>query len=398
MSTADRRLRVGVIGFGWMGRLHSRAYSRVAQHYPELPLRPELVAVADSAGDDRLQQAAAAYGFTGVHTDWRELIAREDIDVVSITAPNFLHHEIGVAAAQAGKHVWIEKPAGRSARETREIRDAVAAAGLQSAAGFNYRHAPAVQLARTMITSGRLGRIEHLAVRLLADYAADPRSSLSWRFDRALAGTGVLGDLVSHGVDLARQLVGEITELVCDDAVFIRQRHHGDPTADRTAPGSGPLGDVGNEDYVAALLRFDGGIRGTLESSRVAVGEQCTYGFEIHGDRGALRWDFRRLGELQVCLDQDYVDAAYSIRYVRPGDGELAAFQPGAGVAMSFDDLKVIEARQLIASIATGTAVGPTLDDALIAAEVVDAMERSARERRWITCRPGQDQPWQDTP
>lgn len=381
-----------------MGRLHSRAYSRVAQHYPDLPLRPELVAVADSAGDDRLQQAATAYGFTGVHTDWRELIGREDIDVVSITAPNFLHHEIGVAAAQAGKHVWIEKPAGRSARETREIRDAVAAAGRQSAAGFNYRHAPAVQLARTMITSGRLGRIEHLTVRLLADYAADPRSSLSWRFDRAQAGTGVLGDLVSHGVDLARQLVGEITELVCDDAVFIRQRHHGDPTADRTAHGSGPLGDVGNEDYVAALLRFDGGIRGTLESSRVAVGEQCTYGFEIHGDRGALRWDFRRMGELQVCLDQDYVDAAYSTRYVQPGDGELSAFQPGSGVAMSFDDLKVIEAHQLIMSIATGNAVGPTLDDALIAAEVVDAMERSARERRWITCSPGQQQPAQKQP
>lgn len=123
-----------------------------------------------------------------------------------------------------------------------------------------------------------------------------------------------------------------------------------------------------------------------LESSRVAVGEQCTYGFEVHGDRGALRWDFRRLGELQVCLEQDYLDAGYRTHFVRPGDGELAAFQPGSGVAMSFDDLKIIEAHQLITSIATGQAVGPTLDDAVAAADVVEAMERSARQRSWIRC------------
>jgi predicted dehydrogenase len=367
-----------------MGRLHSRAYSRVAQHYPELALRPELVAVADSAGDDRLQQAAAAYGFSGVHTDWRELIERDDIDLVSITAPNFLHHQIGVAAAKAGKHIWIEKPAGRNAAETREIRDAVAAAGKQSATGFNYRHAPAVQLARSMIRSGRIGRVEHITVRLLADYAADPRSLLSWRFDRELAGSGVLGDLVSHGVDLARQLAGEIIAVVSDQATFIPQRHHGDPTADRTAHGSGPLREVQNEDYVNALLRFDDGVRGALEASRVAVGEQCTYGFEVHGDRGALSWDFRRMGELKICVDQDYVDASYLTRLVAPGDGELAAFQPGAGAAMSFDDLKIIEAHQLITAIATGAPVGPTLDDAVIAAELVDAMQRSVREGRWI--------------
>lgn len=382
---AADRLRVGVIGFGWMGQVHARAYSRLTQHYPDVPLRPELIAVADSAGDDRLTRAAAAYGFGGVHTDWRELIARDDIDLVSITAPNFLHREIGVAAAAAGKHVWIEKPAGRTAAETRDIRDAVAAAGRQSATGFNYRHAPAVQLARTMIESGRIGRVEHVDVRLLADYAADPRSLLSWRFDRALSGSGVLGDLVSHGVDLARHLVGDITAVISDQATFIPQRQHGDPTADRTAHGSGPLGPVQNEDYANALFRCADGVRGTLQASRVAVGEQCTYGFTVHGDRGAISWDFRRMGELQLCVDQEYVDASYVTRWVAPGDGELAAFQPGSGVAMSFDDLKVIEAHQLITAIATGRPIGPTLDDAVRAAEIIDAMERSAQEGRWIT-------------
>ncbi|HEY9291933.1 MAG TPA: Gfo/Idh/MocA family oxidoreductase [Microlunatus sp.] len=381
----NQRLRVGVIGFGWMGRLHSRAYLRVGQHYPDLQLRPELVAVADSAPDDRLDSAVDAYGFADTHTDWRELVARDDIDLVSITAPNYLHHEIGIAAARAGKHVWIEKPAGRNVNETREIRDAVAAAGRKSAAGFNYRHAPAVQLAKSMIESGRLGSIEHITIRLLADYAADPRALLSWRFERERSGSGVLGDLVSHGVDLARHLVGEITELISDQAIFIPQRHRGDATADRTAHGTGPLSEVQNEDYAHALLRFVGGVRGTLESSRVAVGEQCTYGFEVHGDQGALAWDFRRMGELQVCRADDYVDAGYVSHFVRPGDGELGAFQPGSGVAMSFDDLKVIEAAQLISAIAGGEQSGPTLDDAVIAAELVDAMQRSARERRWIT-------------
>ena len=386
--TTDRRkqqLRVGVIGFGWMGQLHSRSYLRVGQHYPDLPLRPELVAVADSAPDDRLARAVDAYGFAETYTDWPDLIARDDIDLVSITAPNFLHHEIGLAAARAGKHVWIEKPAGRTADETREIRDAVKAAGRHSGAGFNYRHPPAVQLAKSMIESGRLGTVEHITVRLLADYAADPRALLSWRFERERAGSGVLGDLVSHGVDLARYLVGEVTELISDQAIFIPQRQRGSATADRSAHGTGPMSEVQNEDYAHALLRFVGGVRGTLESSRVAVGEQCTYGFEVHGDQGAVAWDFRRMGELKVCRADDYVDAGYVTHFVGPGDGELGSFQPGSGVAMSFDDLKVIEAAQLITAIATGTPTGPTLDDAVIAAELVDAMQRSAVERRWIT-------------
>lgn len=376
-----------MIGFGWMGRVHSRAWSRVGEHFPGLGLRPELVAVADSAGDDRLQRAAAGHGFAAVHTRWQDLLDRDDVDVVSITAPNFLHHELGLAAARAGKHVWLEKPAGRTARETREIRDAVAAAGRQSAVGFNYRHAPAVQRARAMIAEGRLGRIEHVAVRLLADYAADPAAALSWRFARDLAGSGVLGDLVSHGVDLVRHLVGEITEVIADEAVFIPERPRGDPTADRTVRGAGPLAPVQNEDYVSALLRLDGGVRGTLESSRVAVGEQCAYGIEVHGDQGALCWDFRRMGELRICVGQDYVDAGYLTHHVTAGDGELAAFQPGAGMSISFDDLKIIEARGLIDSIVTGLACGPDLDDAVAAADVITAMHQSVHERRWV--RPG---------
>lgn len=368
-----------------MGQVHARAYSRLRHHYLDVPVRPELVAVADNAGDARIAQAVGTFGFSAVHEDWRELVARDDIDVVSVTGPNFIHRDVAVAAARAGKHLWLEKPAGRHVGETTQIRDAVRAAGVQSAVGFNYRNAPAVDLARQLIADDRLGRIHHVTVRLLADYAAHPDGALTWRFVNDLAGSGVLGDLVSHGVDLVRYLIGEVTELVSDDATFIGARPQPVGAVSHFSRGAGgPLGRVENEDYVSALLRFDRGARGMLEASRASVGEQCTYGIEVHGERGALSWDFRRMGELQLCLGQGFQNASYSTHYVAPGEGDLAAFQPGSGIAMSYDDLKVIEAQRLVRSIVTGTPHGATIEDAVSAAQVVEALTVSARERRWV--------------
>lgn len=378
-------LRVGVVGFGWMGQVHTRAYSRLLHHYPDAGLRPVLVAVADPATDSRLAVAVAAYGFTDTHTDWRELVARDDIDVVSVTGPNFVHRDVGVAVAKAAKHLWIEKPAGRGARETREIAAAISAAGVHSAVGFNYRNAPAVEHARALVADGRLGRVQHVAVRMLADYSAHPDGALSWRFVNATAGSGVLGDLVSHGVDLTRYVVGELESLVADQATFITERPQASVSASHfSRGGDGPRGPVENEDHVSALLRFTNGAHGVLESSRTAVGEQCTYGIEVHGDRGALAWDFRRMGELRLCLDQDHQDAAFRTHFATPGWGELTAFQPGSGIAMGYDDLKVIEAHRLVRSIVTGRPGGATIEDAVAAADTVEAMATSARERRWV--------------
>jgi predicted dehydrogenase len=379
-------LGVGIVGWGWMGQVHARAYARLRQHYPEAPLRPTLVAVADNAPDERLANAIETFGFCEAHADWRDLVAQDDIDAVSVTGPNFIHREVAVAAAEAGKHVWLEKPAGRNATETRAIRDAVRVNGVQSAAGFNYRNVPAVEMAKQLIAEGRLGRINHVSIRLLADYAAAPDGALTWRFKTDLSGSGVLGDLASHGVDLGRYLVGEITDLMCDAATFIAQRPQVGMTASHFSRGAGgPMGTVENEDYVAALLRFRGGARGILESSRASVGEQCSYGIEVHGARGALSWDFRRMGELQLCLDQDYQNAHFSTHYVAPGDGDLARFQPASGIAMSYDDLKIVEAYRFVHAIATGERWGATVEDALHTAEIIEAMVESARIRRWVT-------------
>ena len=378
-------LRVGIVGQGWMGQVHARALSRLTQHYTDSPLRPRLVAVADTADDDRTERAAQAFGFEHQLTDWRELVIRDDVDLVCVTGPNFIHRDVAVAAARAGKHLWVEKPAGRNADETAEIVAAVDAAGVQTAAGFNYRNAPAVELSRELISSGRLGTVEHTSVRFVSDYAAHPDGALSWRFQNEFAGSGVLGDLVSHAADLVRHVVADIDELVVDRATFIPQRPEARPGAMHYERGSGAMGTVENEDYVSALLRLAGGSRGILEASRSAVGEQNTYGIEVHGTKGALKWDFRRMNELQVCVDQDYQDAFYTTRFATPGDGELAAFQPGANNPMGFDDLKVIEARRLIESIATGKPHGATIHDALIAARTVDAMIVSADERKWVS-------------
>jgi predicted dehydrogenase len=382
-------LGIGVVGWGWMGQVHARAYTRLRQHYPDVSIRPSLVAVADSATDDRLTSAVDTYGFRDAYTDWRELIARDDVDAVSVTGPNFIHRDVAVAAAAAGKHVWVEKPAGRNVAETRAIYEAVRTAGVQSAAGFNYRNVPAVQLARQLIADGRLGGINHVFIRLLADYAAHPEGALTWRFKRERSGSGVLGDLASHGVDLGRYLVAEIAALVCDEATFIAQRPLASGTTSHFSRGAGgPMEEVENEDYVAALLRFEGGARGILESSRASVGEQCTYGIEVHGDRGAISWDFRRMGELQLCLDQDYQNACYVTHFVTPSDGEFARFQPGSGIAMGYDDLKVVEAYCFVQSIATGKPHGAGAEDALQAARIIQAMAESAQDRRWVTIEP----------
>jgi predicted dehydrogenase len=383
--TSEQALRIGIVGWGWMGQAHARAYARLPQHYPEAPMRPALIAVADNAADARLTAAGDIFGFQETHSDWRDLIARDDLDAVSVTGPNFIHRDVAVTAAESGKHVWIEKPAGRSAAETRAIRDAVRASGVRSAVGFNYRNAPAVDLARQLISGGQLGRITHVLIRLLADYAAHPDGALTWRFQTEWSGSGVLGDLASHGVDLGRYLVGEITDLVCDETTFIPQRPLASTAASHFARGTGEsVGTVENEDYVAALLRFEGGAHGMLESSRASVGEQCTYTIEVHGDRGALAWDFRRMGELQLCLDQDYQNASFKTRFAAPGDGEFARFQPASGIAMGFDDLKVVEASHFVESIATGGPQGATVEDALKAAEILEAMTESARSHRWV--------------
>jgi predicted dehydrogenase len=369
---------VGVVGFGWMGEVHTRGYLR-APHHHDLPHRPVLVAVADPA-PGRAAAGAERYGFARATEDWTDVVNDPAVQAVSVTVPNFLHREVGVAVAKAGKHLWIEKPVGLTADDARAIAAAVADAGVRCTVGFNYRHAPAVRVAHNLIAAGELGTVTHVRFRMLADYAADPRGGLSWRFQRARGGNGVLGDLGSHAVDLARYLVGDLAEVVADTSTVIPRRPipTGAGSHYSTVDGDAPLGDVENEDQLLCLLRFAGsagghGARGTLEASRVSVGEECAYGFEVHGTGGALAWDFRRMGEL--VRDNRTV-------HMGPSDG---SYQPGGGMPMGFDDLKVFEAAGFLRSIVDGSdQETATITDAVRAAEALDAMAESVRTGGWV--------------
>ncbi|WP_395728825.1 Gfo/Idh/MocA family protein [Nakamurella sp.] len=386
MTNNDRAtLGVAVAGFGWMGRVHTQAYARLLHHYPTLPLVPKLVAVADEV-PGRAEEAAAQFGFTEAVRDWRELAANPAVDAVSVTAPNFLHREIGVAMAEAGKHIWIEKPVGLTTSDAQAVADAVATAGVQGAVGFNYRNAPAVEAARDLIAAGEIGPVTHVRVRFFSDYAAHPEGALTWRYEKRRGGSGVLGDLASHGVDLAHFLLGDITSLVADTAIFVpeRGRPSGATTAHARAAG-GQLGPVENDDYASALVRFASGARGVVEASRVAVGDQNAYGFEIHGTKGAVHWDFRRMGELGLSTGTAYQDQPISTVFVGPGAGEFQAFQPGAANAMGYDDLKVVEAARFVRSIAEKQPYGATLTDAVRSAQALDAMVESASSGRWVS-------------
>ncbi|MFI1046463.1 Gfo/Idh/MocA family protein [Streptomyces griseoruber] len=377
-------LGVAVVGFGWMGRVHTQAYARIAHHYPRLGLRPELIRVAEEV-PGRAEEAAAQFGFASTTRDWREVAADPRVRAVSITAPNFLHREIGVAMARAGKHIWIEKPVGLTAEDAGAVADAVAEAGVQGTVGFNYRNAPAVEAARELIASGEIGTVTHVRVRLFSDYAAHPEGALTWRYERARGGSGVLGDLASHGVDLARFLLGDIASLTADTAVFVPERARPTgATAGHSRATGGELGPVENEDYVNCLLRFASGARGVLEACRVSVGEQNNYGFEVHGTRGAVFWDFRRMNELGVSRGTTYQDQPVSTVYVGPGAGEYGAFQPGAANGMGYDDLKVVEAYHFLRSIDEGTPYGTTLTDAVRSAAALEAMTRSAETGTWV--------------
>ncbi|MES4890735.1 Gfo/Idh/MocA family oxidoreductase [Streptomyces sp. NPDC096012] len=377
-------LGVAVVGFGWMGRVHTQAYARLPHHYPRLPLRPRLVTVAEEV-PGRAEEAAGQFGFASATRDWREVAADPRVRAVSVTAPNFLHREIAVAMAEAGKHLWIEKPVGLTAGDARAVADAVAKAGVQGTVGFNYRNAPAVEAARELIASGEIGTVTHVRLRLFSDYAAHPDAALTWRYERERGGSGVLGDLASHGADLARFLLGDIVSVTADTAIFVPERARpAGATAGHTLASGGEPGPVENEDYVNCLLRFASGARGVLEACRVSVGEQNNYGFEVHGTRGAVFWDFRRMNELRVSRGTTYQDQPVSTVYVGPGAGEFAAFQPGAANAMGYDDLKVVEAYRFVRSVAEGTAYGATLTDAVRSAAVLDAMARSAQLGSWV--------------
>jgi predicted dehydrogenase len=364
---------IGLIGAGWMGTAHSRAYLQAFDRFPDSGIRARLVTCADES-ESRAREAQQRFNFVRSTTSWREVIADPEVDVVDITTPNYLHREIALAAAAAGKHISCEKPVGRNLDETAEIERAARRVGVLNWVGFNYRWAPMVQYARELIAMGKLGRLTHFRGRFLAGYASNPATPLSWRFEREFSGSGVSGDLLSHVIDMSLFMAGPIKRTVANHETFIPQR-----------PASqGQLKQVTNEDYVGALVQFANGAHGTLEVCRVIQGHKCDWAFEIEGTQGALSWNFERMNELNVFLPgENKAHDGYARIVTGPNYPLHSRFNPATGTGLGYDDLKTIEAHHFLKSIHENKQEEPGLREALRVAEVMAAVERSWTSRCW---------------
>lgn len=364
---------VGVVGTGWMGTAHSRAYLQAADRFADSGVRARLVVCADEI-EARAQDARQRFGFERHTTRWQDVIRDPDVQVVDITTPNYVHLEVATAAAAAGKHIFCEKPVGKNPEETAEIERRARTAGVLTFVGFNYRWAPMVQYARQLISEGKLGGLTHFRGRFLAGYAANPETPLSWRFQEELSGSGVSGDLLTHVIDMSLFLAGPIKRVVSNRETFIQRR----------PKDNGTLNKVTNEDYVGALVQFAKGAHGALEVCRVIQGHKCDWSFEVEGTQGALSWNFERMNELNVFLPDGnsfhdgYTRIVSSSNY--PFHGR---FNPAAGTGLGYDDLKTIEAHHFLKSIAEKRQARPGFTEALRVAEVLAAIERACETERW---------------
>lgn len=381
-----RTINIGVIGMGWMGQVHSRSYNQIKDRFFDSDIHPRLVICADDV-EARARQAQERFGFETYTTDWRAVIHHPEVEVVNIAAPNGLHLAMNRAAVAAGKHIMCEKPVGKNPDETIASYQAVQKSNVLTFVGYNYRWAPLVQYAKQLIDDGQLGTLTHYHGRFLNGYASNPNGFLSWRFDGE-QGLGTLGDLMSHVIDMAHLLAGPIDRLVANHETFIKERPI--PTPGRgthydVASGSEPMGAVTNEDYVSAIVRFENGVQGTLEACRVINGAKCDLAFEIHGTKGALKWNMEAMNELhfQRRNDTNPAEDGYTRLLSGPAHPNHGRFNPAWGCPIGYDDLKVIEAYNFLDSIKTGKQGEPGFRQAYDVALVENAIIRSWESERW---------------
>ncbi len=381
-----RRLGIGVIGFGWMGQAHSRSAGRIPSLFPERTFDPDLVICGDNVLQRRTE-AVEGFGFREATDDWHAVIDHPDVDVVYVTAPNMLHEELAIAAAEAGKAVFCEKPVGGTPEQTVRVEAAARRAGVITGVGYNYRWAPLVQHAKHLIDSGQLGEITNYRGRFFSMYGSDPMGLLSWRFSIDEAGHGVSSDILSHAVDLAMMLIGPIASVTGTMETFITDRPlplAGGTHYDRGSPAD-PTGPVTNEDYAAALVRFHNGAHGTFESSRAIIGPESQMAFDVYGTKGALRWNLETMNELEVFIVDESGQAPRGYTKVYAGDRYPyhGHFVPGDANSIGYEDLKVIENYEFLTAVASGEQHEPGFAEAVDYVSFQAAWLRSCETGAW---------------
>jgi predicted dehydrogenase len=366
-------LGIGMVGYAFMGRAHSQAWRNVASFF-DLPLRPRMAAIC---GRDQAAVAAAAarLGWPAWETDWKRLVQRDDVDLVDVCTPGSSHAEISIAALEAGRHVLCEKPLANTVEEARAMAAAAeraATGGVRAMVGFNFRRVPAVALARELVAAGRLGPIRHVRAAYLASHALDPELPLAWRHQASEAGSGALGDLGAHAVDLAQHLAGDrIAGVSALTETFVRERP--------LPGGGGARGPVTVDDAALFIARFGGGALGSFEATRLAAGHTEGLAVELNGELGSVVWELGALNELRLfdATEEPATQGFRRIQVTRAEHPYAGAWWPD-GHSIGYEHTFTHEVRDLIQAIADGRDPEPTFADGLQVQEVLDAVQRSA--------------------
>ena len=373
-----KEIRIGLIGCGFMGRTHSSGYKRIPNFFPDLQYTPVMKAVC-SRTEETVKAFAQQWGYESYETDWKALIARDDIDAVDICVPNNMHKEIAIAAAEAGKMVLCEKPLSRNLEEGKQMVEAVRKAGVKNTIWYNYRRLPAVTLAKQIIESGKLGKIFHYRSNFLQDWTINenlPQGGRAfWRMDANAAGSGVTGDLLAHCIDLAMWLNGGIEDVSSVTEIFVKQRKHED---------TGHLEEVKIDDACIFHCHFANGSLGLFESTRYARGHKALFTFEINGEHGSLKWDLHDLNRLEYFnnTDDSNVKGWRSI-HVTDGDQPYMDKWWVPGLSIGYEHSFVHQAADFFKSLETGEDCHPTFADALQTQRVCEAVIDSAKDRQW---------------
>lgn len=381
-------MNVAMIGGGFMGKAHAMAYASMPMFFwpaPAIPHRKVVVDVTDAMAET----ARDRYGFDEASSDWRSVIARPDIDVIDICTPNNVHAEIAIAAAEAGKHIICEKPLARTVEEARAMTEAAKKAGIIHMVAFNYRRTPAVALAKKYIDEGRIGRIINFRGTYLQDWSADPDGPLSWRFQKKIAGSGTVGDIGTHVVDLAHYLVGPIETVNAITTTYNKTRPLQQGGMDKLgasekASGDVERGEVDVDDEVISMLKFENGAIGSLEATRNAYGRNNFITLEIHGTKGSIHFNYERRDELQVMFADDPADSrGFRTVYTGPAHPYGDGLWPIPALGIGYSETKIVECYDFFSAIASGKQPSPNFEDGLLTELVADALLRSGETGAW---------------
>jgi predicted dehydrogenase len=377
-------INVALIGHQFMGKAHSNAYRQVSKFFPG-KLEPRLKVICGKASKEELEATARQFGWEESDPDWRRVVERKDIDVVDISTPGFLHHPMAIAAAEAGKHLICEKPLANTLAEAKEMLRAVEKAGVKHYVNFNYRRVPAVALAKQLMADGRLGEIYHYHGAYLQDWIMDPQFPLVWRLEKKYAGSGALGDIGAHAADLAQFLNADITEVVGFMTTFIKER----PLVDAGpgawgAKGGRGKGKVTVDDETNFLARFKNGSAGVFESTRFAGGRRNYNTLQIYGSKGSLAWNFERMNELEF-FDRTEAGAEQGYKTILATDAAhpyVGAWWP-PGHIVGYEHTFVHAIHDFLTCLEKDRMPTPNFRDGVKVQAVLDAVERSAKSRRW---------------